>query len=400
MVEKLYRNIFEKDSNEREINIFKVENCSLSGDDIFYPNVKILSGGKIYNPINERIMSLHHETITDKINKFSNGNLNNFYDIPVFFFIYNTDNYYHFMYDSVPYLLSYFDLKKEIPNLKLLMNYPNFDKHEHYNFVIDFFNILNIKLSDIVIANTNTEYKTIFFSDSFTHGINSNVPPRGEVYEFYQNLKNKFNNAGGITPKKIYISRRTNVHNDFSNIGTNYTEKRKLINEDLLVKKLSKLGFVEIFTENLTLLEKINIFSNAEEIISPIGGGLVNVLFCNNTTKVYVITSPVFLEVNNRFLFCFKNVSLKLYDHSKHKHRVKFKPYVRVNCLGIIGEVIKETKKRVQILFSKNFVSGWNSQSKFQFKSFDKCECVTLDNGLNSPWYINTNKFLNFYLKK
>jgi len=42
-----------------------------------------------------------------------------------FYFIYNTDNYFHFLYDSLPYLISYFELKKNIPDLKLLMQYPN-----------------------------------------------------------------------------------------------------------------------------------------------------------------------------------------------------------------------------------------------------------------------------------
>ena len=31
----------------------------------------------------------------------------------VFFFIYNFDNYYHFLYDTLPYLYTYFELKKE-----------------------------------------------------------------------------------------------------------------------------------------------------------------------------------------------------------------------------------------------------------------------------------------------
>ena len=45
---------------------------------------------------------------------------------PVFFFIYNTDNYYHFIYDTLPYLITYNHLKSDISNLKLLMNYQEF----------------------------------------------------------------------------------------------------------------------------------------------------------------------------------------------------------------------------------------------------------------------------------
>jgi len=41
----------------------------------------------------------------------------------------------------------------------------------------------------------------------------------------------------------------------------------KMINEDLLVSKLTVLGITEIFTENLTIEDKINLFSKATLII-------------------------------------------------------------------------------------------------------------------------------------
>ena len=62
------------------------------------------------------------------------------------------DNYFHFVYDTLPYLISFFELKKEIPNLKLLMNYPNFQKNKFYTFVNEFLEILNIMSTDIKIS--------------------------------------------------------------------------------------------------------------------------------------------------------------------------------------------------------------------------------------------------------
>ena len=48
-------------------------------------------------------------------------------------------------------------------------------------------------------------------------------------------------------PKLVYISRRTWINKDKSNIGTDYTNRRKMMNEDLLVEELTKLGFYRNF---------------------------------------------------------------------------------------------------------------------------------------------------------
>ena len=45
----------------------------------------------------------------------------NFESESLFYFIYNTDNYFHFVYDTLPYLISFMEMKKTKPNLKLLM---------------------------------------------------------------------------------------------------------------------------------------------------------------------------------------------------------------------------------------------------------------------------------------
>ena len=61
-------------------------------------------------------MSLNKETFydnnvyQDKINKIENSNI---IEENVFFFIYNFDNYYHFLYDTIPYLYTYLELKNE-----------------------------------------------------------------------------------------------------------------------------------------------------------------------------------------------------------------------------------------------------------------------------------------------
>lgn len=68
---------------------------------------------------------------------------------------------------------------------------------------------------------------------------------------------------------------------------------RKLVNEEALFSLLEKeYGFVKIFTEDLTMAEKVTIFGNAECVIAPHGGGLTNILFSGKNCKIVDIFPP------------------------------------------------------------------------------------------------------------
>lgn len=388
--------LFLKDNNNREINIYKTTNIKLIGSNIYYPNCLLysLNNKEIYRPINENIMSLLNVKDNESFN--INNNFNNIEETPVFFFIYNTDNYYHFIYDTLPYLISFFELKKEIKNLKLLMNYPNISKNKHYKFVLEFLEILDISYNDIIIGDEDTVYNEIYFSTSYTHDSKSNLPPRKEIYDFYQSIVNKIKSENKIDnlPKKIYVSRRTWIHNDLSNIGTNYTTRRKLINEDELVENLEKIGYKEIFTENLSTIEKILMFSEAESIVGCIGGGLCNVLFSNKNTKLYAIISPTFLDINNRFKYSFSNVDTIYFNETSHVETSKFKKYMRIKVNNIIGEIEDINNDEILISYLDQKVAGWNSQMKLKTITVKKEECELLDNGLNSSWLVNIPNLL------
>jgi len=311
---KVYLNLFKEDENNRIINIHELNNVIAQETCLYYPNILFYNSflKEIYNPINEQVMSLKKANIKNNLS-FAHGDSSYIKteESPLFFFVYNTENYYHFVYDTLPYLISFNLLKKKIPNIKLLMNFPNKNKTQLYSFVSEFLDILNINLNEIIFIEKNVLYKKIYISSSYTHGIDSNLPPRKEIYDFYKSIKNKVINHKNDYPKKIYISRRSWIHNDLSNIGTNYTDRRKMQNEDQLVDFLKERGYVEIFTELLDIKEKINIFANAESIIGAIGGGLCNVLFSDKKCNLISIISPGFLDINNRFLYCFKNINLK-----------------------------------------------------------------------------------------
>ncbi len=397
----VYKRLFQADSNERVINVYKLHDCQIVNGTGFYPNTLLDSDDLdgIYNPLEERVMSLK-----DNVDMLSNSlecnEVASNEGHPVFFFVYNTDNYYHFVYDTLPYLISYFELKAEIPDLKLLINYPNPQQSSVYKFVTEFLDLLGIGPDDLMFLDHNVLYPTIYVSSSYTHGTDSNLPPRNEVYDFFQSLVCRARlKAPNFIPqgKKLYISRRTWLHNDFSNIGTNYTTRRKLVNEDQVVSALVDRGYTEVFTEMLSTVEKILLFNSAECVVGAIGGGLCNVLFSNpGCCKLIALVSPTFLDVNGRFLHSFKSTEYHLFTDVRHTEFTEFKSWMRVRVpnLNIVGEIIEVSTSRVLIQYSTQPVAGWNNQNKFETMWVNKELCIKLDKGLNSSWELNLDKLL------
>ena len=387
----------EKNDNGREIFLYKLKNVQFVGKNLYYPNCFAYSNKKniIYEIVNELTMSLGE--INNKIDIPLINNTSSEYYGNVFYFIYNTDNYYHFIYDSLPYLISFLEIKKNINDIKLLMNYPNPQTNKMYNFVLEFLDLLEVK-DDIVIINETIKYHNVYISDSFTHNGKSNYPPREEIYELYQKILNK-SNPQKIKGKKIYISRRSWKHNDFTNIGTNYTSRRKLLNEDDLVNVLEKYGFIECFTEKMTTIDKLELFTNADIVVGAIGGGMCNVLFSNKGTILISINSPEFLKINQRFVYSYQKVNYIPFNDTTHSEVGVFKKYMRVyhNKSKIVGEIINVYEDSVDVIYTDTNVAGWNEQ----LNNMDNFGFIIIRNVTNSEqnnfWKVSYNSIRKFY---
>jgi len=400
------------ETNNRKLGFTCVDNAKLVGKNLFYPNVLIHLNNEttLISPYDEKIMSLNKTNFYDnnffdiKLNNINNEEFKNI-DFPVFFFIYNFDNYYHFLYDTLPHLHTYFYLKKTQPTLKLLINYPNATKKDFYNFNIDILNKFVDINNDLVIHKSNNIYKKLYISTSFTHGGFSNSPPEKEIYELYSLLKNKILvNPHFNSYKHIYISRRTWINNDVSNIGTNYTTRRKMINEDYLVEELQKLGVKEVFAENLSIDEKIHLFNNAELVIGSIGGGMTNLLFSKPTTKSVVIVTPEFLDINTRFKYSMDHTEITYFNEVKtYKENNAIPLFCRVNIttagnyIDKIGEIIEYNNmtNKYKINISNNDCAGFNNEIMFNNEWFSINEFELLDNGLNSPYVVDIKQLIS-----
>lgn len=353
-------------------------NVQLTGKDLHYPNVLFKTDDSLVFPICETTMSLQTEHLYSS--SFSPPEILVTHEEkePVFFFIYNTDNYFHFLYDALPILEDYKN------SMKLLMN----PKHK-YPFINDCLELLGIDKERIVYANDFTLYHTVHVVSSPTHEGLPNTPPREDIWNVYERMKTMAYKIPIQTPLKIYVSRRSWIHGDTSNIGTNYTTRRKMMVEDELVDKLKEKGYEEVFCELLTMTEKIQYFGNATHIVGAIGGGMCNIVFSNPTCFVYSIHSPDFDTINRRFLFTMEHTQLIPF---RDTHTVS-NLYRRIKLPDGFGEIIKEEGNRIWVHVNKEGVT-FQHEDSFPILEYNTEDAIFMDNGLNSPWNFHVDCFI------
>jgi len=130
-----------------------------------------------------------------------------------------------------------------------------------------------------------------------------------------------------------------------------------------------------------------------DTVIGTIGGGLCNVLFSNENCNLISINSPTFMDINNRFKYCFTKVNTLFYEDTFHIEDTFWKKHMRIKSGNIIGEIEEVKNDELVILYCDNAVAGWNSEIDYKKITINQNNCVALDNGLNSNWNIDISKF-------
>ena len=319
-------------SDKRDVKVGYFKNCIIEGHSTHYPQPLIKTGNELLLPTIERFMSLGRGTVYEDTMEWECANLNvtRIETTPVFYFVYNVANYFHWIYDTIPYLYSYFKEKEKIKDLKLLINVPD-GKDDLYPFIYETLELLGITKKDLVFLDVETKYETIIIGSSLTHNRMSLEPPHDDVFSIINSMKGISSNE-----EKIYVSRRTWTRPISDNIGTDYTNQRMCVNEDDVVAMLQKYGFKEVFCEDLSMKEKIGIFRSAKVVVGPIGGGMANILFCKPDTKVISINSPEFFKINKRLEYALLHTDLYMFNDTKFIDRKK-DVIIGKNALSISG---------------------------------------------------------------
>ena len=219
------------------------------------------------------------------------GNYYYWYTIPL-------HNYYHCILDGIGQLSWYFELRKQIPNLKLVLNAtPKPPLVKHPPFVTELLDLFDIEYE---YSDCNAIYDTVYFG--LTLGQDSNgkrIRPHDRQYELIRELIDRAKDRVTVPQfDRIYLSRRAHanpLNNRKDIIGEDNTVKRGITNEDEIVDILSSLGYTEVFGENYTLAEKIVLFNGMKKYISSAGAGVTNILWSMpNPLSVGGIHSPGF----------------------------------------------------------------------------------------------------------
>jgi hypothetical protein len=386
----------------RDSSIKELRNCTFTGRNTHYPNCLLETQSQLVNPYDERVMSLQRDSFYDG-DEWEPTHItvpDTTYHSPAYFFVYNVDNYFHFLYDTLPYLVGYFELRKIIPDLHLVLETSHPKKQTLPPFVVEMLRLLGVSWT---FVDPFAVYSTVFVSTSLTHGQKSNAPPSIVAQTVWNRLtaaaiSSQISSFPTQTPKRFYVSRRTWVHNQTANLGTNYTTRRCCTNEDAVVALLKTYNIEEVFLELLTTEEKVAYFQNAELVVGVVGGGMCNCLFSPPTTKVLCLNTPYFLDINQRFQHTMTHTNLTISDCTTHAAFAgNFPLYSRVKvnnsanpwngCVGEVEELPSPTTILVRL--SSNDIAGFSQDFPQAAYIFDAAELQAVDKGLNSPYVVD-----------
>lgn len=108
-----------------------------------------------------------------------------------------------------------------------------------------------------------------------------------------QKMKSHFEISSSRT--RFYITRRL-------------AKRRLVINEDEIIEILNEFNFTIVEAEKLSVSDQIQLFSNAEAIVSPHGAGLANIMFAPEGSKVFEILDKDYVNDHYYNLACIFNL--------------------------------------------------------------------------------------------
>jgi hypothetical protein len=214
----------------------------------------------------------------------------------------NEQNYYHWMIDVLPYVISIQKIDKYVSFLSGASLSP---------YQIESLNdqMVTIKLNHVWVNAANLILPRRRHETGFpTHSILKTLQEYF-IYKFQPDETKKVN--------RIYVSRRNST--------------RTPENESEIEQILTSLGFQILNCSQLSLHDQFNAFHNAEIVIGPHGAGLTNLMFCQKGTKVIELIPSAFHN--------------PCYEHLSSLSALQYKalPYDAFNSADSITRVVEES---------------------------------------------------------
>tara|TARA_B100001250_G_scaffold375154_1_gene362513 strand:+ start:1601 stop:2590 length:990 start_codon:yes stop_codon:yes gene_type:complete len=222
-----------------------------------------------------------------------------------------SENYFHWMTESLTRVLSYQQLNK-----KGIILLP------------DQFN--NIEFSSKTLEMLDVEYK-IYSNDNLVKvknlSLTTHTAPAGNYNsKIISELHSKLNkDSKSVSGKRLWLSRK-------------FSDRRFLVNEDDITPLLEDYGIEIIYPEKLTYQEQVETYRKAEFIGGVAGAALANILYMEKNNTVLELRAE-----NDAHNNCHYSLAVAL----KNKFYYVICEIDRDNNLIINDETLKETLNKI-----------------------------------------------------
>lgn len=192
----------------------------------------------------------------------------------VLFDFWSKSNYYHWLIDSLPRLLSIEqELAKADFSLLLPENGPK--------YILDSLSYFNINHITFIKSNTYVSAENLILP--YYLAGSGHIRP-DKVLKLKHFFLDKISSKTSI--KRIYASRATQ-------------NNRKISNEKEVVNLLIQKGFEIVYFENYTFEEQVSLVKNADFLVSSHGANMTNLMFMQSNTSVLELIK----EINPNFCY-------------------------------------------------------------------------------------------------
>lgn len=177
------------------------------------------------------------------------------------------NNYFHWMIDV-------------LPRIYLLKKTGTFDQIDFFvvpscklNYHKDTLKLLGIRKDQLIVAGAELHLQADqLIATVHPRGEKGYISPKWLVDFHREHFLDKIKYKKD-SPKKIYISRKD-------------SKLRAIYNESEVIEYMEQKGFAICVLSQLSFLEKVQLFNQADFIVAPTGAGLTNILYCKKGTKI------------------------------------------------------------------------------------------------------------------